>query len=258
MNNALADSWFMTVRHLRNLFRQPAWIAISLIQPVVWLLLYGALFRKIVEIPGFGADSYIDFLTPGIVVMTCLFSAGWSGMGLIDDLDRGVVDRFLVSPASRGSLIAGRLIQGAMVGVVQAVIIIVLGLIVGASYPGGIAGLTALTVCAVLLGTAIGALSNGIALLSRREETMIAVSNFVLLPMTFLSSVFMAQALMPQWMQDVAQYNPVNWAVQAGRAALATHGDWGIVLSRMGYLAIFTVVCTWLATRAFRVYQRSI
>lgn len=258
MNNALADSWFMTVRHLRNLFRQPAWIAISLIQPVVWLLLYGALFRKIVEIPGFGADSYIDFLTPGIVVMTCLFSAGWSGMGLIDDLDRGVVDRFLVSPASRGSLIAGRLIQGAMVGVIQAVIIIVLGLIIGASYPGGLAGLTALTVCAVLLGTAIGALSNGVALLSRREETMIAVSNFVLLPMTFLSSVFMAQALMPQWMQDVAQYNPVNWAVQAGRAALAVDGDWGIVLSRMGYLVVFTVVCTWLATRAFRVYQRSI
>jgi ABC-2 type transport system permease protein len=258
MNNALADSWFMTVRHLRNLFRQPAWIAISLIQPVVWLLLYGALFRKIVEIPGFGADSYIDFLTPGIVVMTCLFSAGWSGMGLIDDLDRGVVDRFLVSPASRGSLIAGRLIQGAMVGVIQALIIIVLGLLVGATYPGGIAGLTALTVCAVLLGTAIGALSNGVALLSRREETMIAVSNFVLLPLTFLSSVFMAQALMPQWMQDVAQYNPVNWAVQAGRAALAANGDWSIVFSRMGYLAIFTVVCTWLATRAFRVYQRSI
>ena len=258
MNNAFADSWFMTVRHLRNLFRQPAWIAISLIQPVVWLLLYGALFRKIVEIPGFGSNSYIDFLTPGIVVMTCLFSAGWSGMGLIDDLDRGVVDRFLVSPASRGSLIAGRLIQGAMVGVIQAVIIIVLGLIVGATYPGGMAGLAALTVCAVLLGTAIGALSNAIALLSRREETMIAVSNFVLLPLTFLSSVFMAQALMPGWMQSVAQYNPVNWAVQAGRQALATNGDWSIVFSRMGYLVIFTVISTWLATRAFRVYQRSI
>jgi ABC-2 type transport system permease protein len=179
-------------------------------------------------------------------------------MGLIDDLDRGVVDRFLVSPASRGSLIAGRLIQGAMVGVIQALIIIVLGLVVGAAYPGGIAGLTALTVCAVLLGTAIGALSNGVALLSRREETMIAVSNFVLLPLTFLSSVFMAQALMPQWMQDVAQYNPVNWAVQAGREALAANGDWSIVFSRMGYLVVFTAVCTWLATRAFRVYQRSI
>ena len=115
-----------------------------------------------------------------------------------------------------------------------------------------------LTLCAVLLGTAIGALSNAVALLSRREETMIAVSNFVLLPLTFLSSVFMAQALMPAWMQTVAQYNPVNWAVQAGREALAANGDWSIVLSRTGYLAIFTVVCTWLATRAFRVYQRSI
>jgi ABC-2 type transport system permease protein len=87
---------------------------------------------------------------------------------------------------------------------------------------------------------------------------MIAVSNFVLLPMTFLSSVFMAQALMPLWMQDVAQYNPVNWAVQAGRGALSTNPDWGMVLARMGWLALFTVICTWLATRAFRVYQRSI
>jgi ABC-2 type transport system permease protein len=258
MNNVVVDSWFMTVRHFRNLVRQPVWIFISLVQPVVWLLLYGALFRRIVEIPGFGADSYIDFLTPGIVVMTCLFSAGWSGMGLIDDIDRGVVDRFLVSPASRGSLISGRLIQGAIVGVVQSAIIILLGLVVGATYPGGIAGLAALTAGAVLLGTAIGALSNGIALLSRREETMIAVSNFVLLPMTFLSSVFMAQALMPQWMQTVAQYNPVNWAVEAGREALAQGGDWGVVLSRLGYLVVFTVVSTWLATRAFRVYQRSI
>ena len=136
MSNVFADTWFMTQRHLRNLFRQPAWIFISLVQPIVWLLLYGALFRKIVEIPGFGSGSYIDFLTPGIVVMTCLFSAGWSGMGLIDDINRGVVDRFLVSPASRGSLISGRLLQGAVVGVIQSAIIIVLGLIIGAHVPG--------------------------------------------------------------------------------------------------------------------------
>ncbi|HTX70225.1 MAG TPA: ABC transporter permease [Thermoleophilia bacterium] len=258
MSNAIADTWFMTQRHFRNLIRQPIWIFISLVQPVVWLLLYGALFRRIVEIPGFGSGSYIDFLTPGIVVMTCLFTAGWSGMGLIDDIDRGVVDRFLVSPASRGSLISGRLLQGAVVGVIQSAIIIVLGLIVGASYPGGVLGMAALTLGSVLLGTGVGALSNAVALLSRKEETMIAVSNFILLPLTFLSSVFMAQALMPDWMQNVARYNPVNWAVQAGREALAASPDWGVVLTRLGWLALFTVVCTWLATRAFRVYQRSI
>ena len=259
MTTAFTDTLFMTQRHLRALLRQPVWIFISLIQPIVWLLLYGALFRKIVEIPGFGADSYIDFLAPGIVVMTCLFSAGWSGMGMIDDLDRGVVDRFLVTPVSRGSLISGRLVQGALVGVIQSAIIIVLGLAVGAKYPGGIAGIVALTVCAVLLGTGVGALSNGVALLARRHETMIAVSNFVLLPLVFLSSVFMARALMPGWMQSVARYNPVDWAVQAGREGVASSGpDWSLVFTRMGWLLIFTVVCTWLATRAFRVYQRSI
>ena len=258
MTHVFADTLFMTQRHFRNLLRQPAWIFISLVQPVVWLMLYGALFRKIVEIPGFGAGSYIDFLTPGIVVMTCLFSAGWSGMDLIEDIDGGVIDRFLVSPASRSSLIAGRLVQGALVGVIQSIIIVVLGLIVGAEYPGGIAGIAALTICAVLLGTGVGALSNAIGVLSRRVETMVAVSNFVLLPLTFMSSVFMARALMPGWMQSIATYNPVEWAVDAGREGLASGPDWSLVFSRMGWLLAFTLVCTWLATRAFRVYQRSI
>ena len=258
MTHVITDTVFMTQRHFRNLLRQPAWILISLVQPVVWLLLYGALFRRIVEIPGFGATSYIDFLTPGIVVMTCLFSAGWSGMDLIEDIDRGVVDRFLVSPASRSSIIAGRLLQGALVGIIQSVIIVVLGLILGAGYPGGIAGIAALTVASVLLGTAVGALSNAIGVLSRNVETMVAVSNFVLLPLTFMSSVFMARALMPGWMQSVATYNPVEWAVNAGREALVASPDWSVVLGRIGWLLVFTLVCTGLATRAFRVYQRSI
>jgi ABC-2 type transport system permease protein len=253
-----SHSWFMTTRHLMNLLRQPAWILISLVQPVVWLFLYGALFRKIVEIPGFGAGSYIDFLTPGIVVMTALFSAGWSGMGMIDDISRGVIDRFLVSPARRGSLIWGRLIQGALVAVVQSAIILLLALAVGADYAGGFAGIVVLVVASVLLGTAIGALSNAAAVLSRREETMVAASNFVLLPMTFLSSVFMAKPLMPGWMQSIAHYNPVDWAVTAGREALANNPDWGVVWPRLLALLGFLVVCAWLAIRAFRAYQRSI
>ncbi len=258
MSNAFADTWFMTQRHLRNLFRQPAWILISLVQPIVWLLLYGALFRKIVEIPGFGAGSYIDFLTPGIVVMTCLFSAGWSGMGLIDDLDRGVVDRFLVSPASRGSLISGRLVQGAIVGVIQSAIIIVLGLIVGARYPGGIAGIVA-------AHHLRGAPRHGHRRAEQRHRAALAQGG----DDDRGQQLRAAAARVPELGvhgpdaharldADVARYNPVNWAVQAGREGLASGPDWGLVLTRMGWLAVFTVVCTWLATRAFRVYQRSI
>jgi ABC-2 type transport system permease protein len=87
---------------------------------------------------------------------------------------------------------------------------------------------------------------------------MIAASNFILLPLTFLSSVFMAPALMPGWMQAIARYNPVDWAVVAGREALLDNPDWTAIWPRMLALLAFLIVCAWLAARAFRVYQRSI
>ena len=135
---------------------------------------------------------------------------------------------------------------------------IVLGLLVGARFPGGLAGLGVLVACSALLGASLGALSNGMALLARKEETVIAASNFVLLPLTFLSSAFMQRDLMPGWIQTVARYNPVEWTTQAGREALTAQPDWGLVLSRTGLLAALALVCTWLATRAFRTYQRAI
>jgi ABC-2 type transport system permease protein len=231
---------------------------VSLAQPIIYLLLFAALFKRIVEIPGFGADSYLDFFTPGVVVMTALFSGGWGGMGIINDLDRGVMDRFLVSPARRGALIAGRLAQQTIVSLIQSLIIIVLGLILGASYPGGVVGILVLFVVAVLLGAGFGALSIALGLLLRREESVIAAVQFVLLPLTFLSSVFIAQNLAPGWIQTIARFNPVDWAAQAGRDVLGTDVDWGLVLSRTGFLALFALACAFLATRAFRAYQRSV
>jgi ABC-2 type transport system permease protein len=227
-------------------------------QPVIYLLLFGSLFKRVVDLPGFAAGSYITFLTPGIVVMSAVFGAGWSGMGVIEDLDRGVLDRFLVSPASRVALIAGRLVQVGLVTVIQALIIIALGLLAGARFPGGAAGLLVLIGCAVLLAVPIGALSSGMALIARKEESVIAAANFVLLPLTFLSSVFMARNLMPGWMQDAARFNPVDWAVQAGRAVLSTDPNWSTAGWHALYLAAFAVVCTAIAARAFRAYQRSV
>ncbi len=255
---AVTHSLYMAVRHMRNLARQPLYIMFTLVQPVIWLVLFGQLFKNIVRLPGFGAPSYVDFLTPGVVVMTVLFGAGWSGMGIIHDLDLGVMDRFLVSPVSRVALIAGRLVQLGVVAVIQSVLIVVLGLIMGARFPGGILGVVVLIVCAVLLSLPVGALSCAIALLARKEETVIGASNFILLPLTFLSSVFMAESLMPAWMQTVVRFNPVQWAADAGRMALSAHPDWGSVLARAVLLAALSVVSAWLATRAFRAYQRSV
>ena len=254
----LHHSWFMTIRHVRALIRQPIWVFITLVQPLIWLLLYGALFKRVVEIPGFGGGSYLDFLTPGIIVMSALFSSGWSGMALLDDLDRGVLDRFLVSPVSRVSLIAGRLAQGALIVIVQSLILVALALISGADLAGGPLGVLVLIAGSILLGWSFGSLSNGLALIVRREETLIAAVNLVILPLTFLSTVFMQRSLTPGWIQDVARVNPVDWAVTAGREAVARDQDWGLVLGRSALLLAFALLCTWFASRAFRAYQRSV
>jgi ABC-2 type transport system permease protein len=257
MTAALAQTRSMTIRHLRELWRQPWYVAITLVQPVIWLLLFGALFKKVVEIPGFGGD-YVDFLTPGIVVMTAIFTAGWAGMAVIEDLDRGVMDRFLVSPVSRGSLIAGRLGMNAVTIAIQSLIVIGLGLVVGARFPGGVAGALVLVLASVLLASAVGSLSIGLALVARQEETVIGAVQMVVLPATFLSAVLMKQELAPGWVQDVARFNPVNWAVDVGRAGLGSSVDWGLVASRLGLLALLAVLCGGVATRAFRAYQRSV
>lgn len=258
MTAALAQTRSMTLRHLRELWRQPWYVAITLVQPIVWLLLFGALFERVVQIPGFGGGDYVDFLTPGIVVMTALFTAGWLGMGVIEDLNRGVMDRFLVSPVSRGSLIAGRLGQLAITIAIQSVIVVGLGVAVGARFGGGIAGVAVLIAASVLLAWAVGALSIALALVARQEETLIGAVQFVVLPATFLSAGLMKQDLAPGWVQAVARFNPVNWAVDAGRTTLGTGVDWGLVLTRLGLLSLLALLCGWVATRAFRAYQRSV
>jgi len=112
--------------------------------------------------------------------------------------------------------------------------------------------------CSILLAMPFGALSLAMALAVRKEESLIGAVNFLLLPLTFLSPVFMSPALMPGWIQAVANLNPVNWAVSAARAALAGSGDPATIALRMGLLAAFGVLSATLATSSFRAYQRSV
>lgn len=210
------------------------------------------------EIPGFSGGSYLQFLTPGVLVMTALFSSGWSGMGFIEDIDRGIMDRFLVLPVRRAGLTVGSLAYQGITTVIQSVIMIALAVAVGARFPGGVGGAAVAIGGAVLLAVGFASLSNALGLLVRQRESLIAAVQFVVLPASFLSSTFLQLDLAPAWIQHVARYNPVNWAAEAGRAALGSSVDWGLVGWRMGLLAAFAVVCAWIGTRAFRAYQRSV
>lgn len=97
MNGALVDTLWLTHRRLSVVVRQPGYLAITMVQPVIWLFLFGSLFKRIVELPGFGVTSYLDYLVPGIVVMNALSFNSWAGMGTLDEIERGTLNRFLIT-----------------------------------------------------------------------------------------------------------------------------------------------------------------
>jgi ABC-2 type transport system permease protein len=255
---AARQTWQVSLRYLRVFARQPAYLGITLTQPLIWLLLFGALFKAVTDIPGFDGDSYIDFLTPGVVVMLAVSSAGWTGMGFIEDINAGVMDRMLASPVWRGALNLGSVVQSVVTVSIQTALILALALLLGAHYTNGIGGVLILILVAALLAAAFASLSNGVGVLARQRETLIGAVSLVLLPLTFLSSALMQQNLVPGWIRTVGDFNPVNWAVEAGRSAAMGDLDWGLVAGRVGLLLALVVVSATFATRAFGTYQRSL
>jgi ABC-2 type transport system permease protein len=250
----------LAVRSLRALWRQPAFAVMTLVQPIIWLLLFGQLFKAVVDIPGFSraTDGYLAFLTPGVIVMTALFSSGWAGTVYIEDMNRGVMDRFLASPVRRGAMMAGTLVYQAATTAVQTLVVLVVAVLAGARFAGGPLGILVTFAAACLICVIMASLSNALALLLRQQEALIGVSQFVVLPLQFLSSALMDTRVAPSWVGTVARYNPVDWAVVASREALTAGTDWSVVGGRLGLLAALALVMAWLATRAFRTYQRSL
>ncbi len=251
-------TWFMVVRQTRNLMREPIWIVLMIVQPMVWLILYGQLFKNLTRLGGFGTGSYVTFLAPAIVVMNAFFGGTWSGMSMIFDLEHAVVERFLASPASRLAIVLSQIVRSAITAAIQAVVILLVALALGVHVHQGFAGWVIVIAASMLVNAGFAGMSQGIALLTRRESTMIAVANFIGLPLLFVSSTLVAQAQMPHWMRVAARFNPVDWGVKSAREVVLPGTDWAVVGTHFGYLAAFVVVLTAFATWTFGVYQRTL
>jgi ABC-2 type transport system permease protein len=255
---AARHTWWMMGRQARNLLREPIWIAILLVQPMVWLLLYGQLFKNVTRLGGFGTSSYITFLAPAIVVMNAFFSASWSGMSMVFDIERKFVERFLATPASRLSLVLSQIVRSALTAALQGAIILLVALALGVRVHSGALGWLVILVVAILVNAAFAGFSQGVALLVRRESTVIALANFISLPLLFLSSTLLAQRQMPHWMRVLSNFNPVNWGVRAARGVVLPGTDWGSVGAHLGYLLALSVVTAAFANWTFSVYKRSL
>jgi ABC-2 type transport system permease protein len=251
------DTWFMIGRQVRNLLRQPIWIVMMLVQPMIWLILYGQLFSKVPALRG-GAGSYVEFLAPGVIVMNAFFGATWSGMAMIDDLKRFVIDRFMTTPVSRLSIVLSQIVRAAITAMIQALVILLVGFALGVRVHGGVLGWLVVFAAAALLAAGFGGVSQGLALLMRREESMIAVANFIGLPLMFLSTILIGRSTMPGWMHTASRFNPVDWGSVAARNAVVYGGPWGTTFAHLGYLLALTAATSAFATWALRRYQRSL
>jgi ABC-2 type transport system permease protein len=255
----LADTWYLTGRKLHALVRQPWVVAFSVVQPVIWLFLFGALFHKIIDIPGFGyTGSYLAYLVPGVVAMNAMSGNMWAGMSMIEEIERGTLNRFLVTPASRMAIMNASVAEQAVATTVQTLIIVVLGYAGGARYPGGMLGIVVLILAAILVGVFWGALSNMVGMLLRSREAIIGVYTFFMLPLMFLSSAFMKPGFLPGWMQAIAAWNPLNWEVEIGRSVLSAAPGWAAVTMRLGGLLALAVIGVAVSVRTFRSYARNV
>jgi ABC-2 type transport system permease protein len=255
----LSHTWYLTGRKLHALVRQPWVLAFSVIQPAIWLFLFGDLFHKIIDIPGFGyTGSYFAYLVPGIVAMNAMSGNMWAGMSMIEEIERGTLNRFLVTPASRIAIMNASVAEQSVSTIVQTLIIVVLGLAGGARYPGGITGIVVLTLAAILVGVLWGSLSNMAGMLLRSREAIIGVYTFFMLPLMFLSSAFMKPSFLPGWMQAIAARNPLNWEVQIGRSVLSANPDWPAVAVRCGGLLALAAACVAISVTTFRSYAKNV
>ena len=255
----LVHTWYLTGRKLHALVRQPWVLAFSVVQPVIWLFLFGQLFRRVIDIPGFAfGGTYMDYLVPGLIAMNAMSNNMWAGMTMIEEIDRGTLNRFLAAPASRVAIMNATVAEQAVSTTVQSLIIIGLGLAGGARYHGGVAGVAVLVAASILVGVVFGALSNAVGMLLRSREAIIGIYTFFMLPLMFLSSAFIPTQLMPGWMQAIASRNPLNWVVQIGRSAVSAHPDWTAIAVRCGGLLVLAVVCVAVSVVTFRSYQKNV
>jgi ABC-2 type transport system permease protein len=246
-----ADTWHLFNKYLKISIRTPLWSLFNLIQPLIWLIIFGQLFRNMAQLPGFPADSYMDFFVPGVLIMTVLFGSSWSGVSLLREVRAGSIDKLLVAPIQRISIVLSRVMHAAFQVVIQTVIILVVAAAIGTDVNFAPLSLLAGLLVILFLGIAFAALSNGLAILLQREEPLVVMGNLMTLPLMFFSTAMVPESFMPKWIAAVATVNPINYAVEAVRAALIGTVDTNALMIGLGVMVVFAAVALAWAVSSF-------
>ncbi len=250
--NVSSETLIIARRNLVKSVRVPILLFMSLFQPLLFLILFSQIFSSLSNLPGFPYPTYLQFLVPAIIAMTALSSAFQSGLGTVSDIEEGMLDKFLIAPIHRVSIMSGRILADGARIVVQATVVIVTAFAMGARYETGILGIFVMILLASLFGMAWAGLSNIVALRTQNAEVTMVIGIVLLFPILFLSTGFMPSALLPDWLDTVARFNPLTYLIDAERALVNNGWDWSLVLQSIGVTLLLGSVTLTGATRAFR------
>src|SRR5436190_11002661 len=195
------DTWIIFARSMRLSLRQPLWIAIGLLQPILYLTLFGPLLQNIAASSGFQGDAWQVFV-PGLLVQLGIFGGLFVGFGIIAEWRSGVIERQLVTPASRNAIITGRTLRDVVVIVVQAAVLVGAAFLLGLRVPPP--ALLVGFVLVALLGAAFSFISNAIGIATKSEDALAPMVNTLALPILLLSGILLPMTLAPEWLQVVA------------------------------------------------------
>jgi len=269
--------WALTNRELVKWYKVPVLLFLSLIQPVIWLGLFGkamnfgqifssslssigSIFQKLgitltpqqittisQQLPSvqsiFGTSDYFSFLAVGMLSFVILFTAMFSGMSIVWDRRFGFLDKVLSTPVSRGTLVMGKILASVVRSLIQAAMVLVIAIILGMST----AHITALGVLGTFSGLfmmtmGFSALFLMLALRSTDWQTQMAVMNLLNLPLLFGSNALFPSSFMPSWLQDFVKINPISYATDIGRQLLLGSPGFANLGFDFLYLAGFAIL----------------
>jgi ABC-2 type transport system permease protein/oleandomycin transport system permease protein len=247
---AVSDTLTITRRNLLVWLRVPAYLVFTVIQPVMFVLLFTYVFGGAIQVPGTG--SYVDFLIPGILVQTAAFATFGTAIALAQELKKGVIDRLRSMPMARSAVLAGRLVADTGRMLVTILIVTGVGYAVGFRFDNGVLPAILMIVLATVFGLAICCISAYTGLAIGDEESVQAFGLIWIFPLTFLSSAFVPIPTMPGWLQAFANNQPVTYVIDTMRA-LALGGPieaslWKSIAWLIGIFVVFLP----LAVRAYK------
>jgi len=246
----VAETWLVFGRALRLSLRNPVWVILGLIQPILYLALFGPLLKPVVRSPGFPPGDAWQVFVPGLLVQLGIFGAAFVGFGLIAEYRAGVIERSRVTPASRVSLLLGRVLRDVLVLTVQGLLLTVVATAFGLRAP--LAGVLIGLVVVGLLGAAFASLSYAAALTLKSEDALAPLLNGLAVPLLLLSGILLPMSLAPAWLRLLSDLNPLKWVVDGVRALF--RGQLATTATGWGLLAALALIAVGVGvgTRTFR------